>query len=128
DSTQLNPAGGYIGKLDTEQLEWLQQELRSVPADKHICIVSHIPILSICSGLFFDKTEPNGDLLIKRNLMHTDFLALKKIFLNYPNIRVCISGHIHLQDELKYLGIKYYCNGAVSGNWWNGAFQDFEPA
>lgn len=128
DSTQLNPAGGYIGKLDPEQLEWLQLELRSVPADKHICIVSHIPILSICSGLFFDKTETNGDLLIKRNLMHTDFLVLKKIFLKYPNIRVCISGHIHLQDELKYLGIKYYCNGAVSGNWWSGAYQEFDPA
>jgi hypothetical protein len=78
--------------------------------------------------LFFDKTEVNGDLLIKRNLMHTDFLTLKKIFIKYPGIRVCISGHIHLQDELEYLGIKYYCNGAVSGNWWSGAYQEFEPA
>ena len=128
DSTQLNPAGGYIGKLDEGQLEWLQQELAAVPADKFICIVSHIPVLSICSGLFFDKTETNGDLLIKRNLMHTDFLVLKKIFAKYPNIRVCISGHIHLQDEVEYLGIKYYCNGAVSGNWWKGPFQEFSPA
>ncbi len=128
DSTQLNPAGGYIGNLDTEQFDWLQQELQQIPKEKFICFVSHIPILSICSGLFFDKTETNGDLLIKRNLMHTDFLALKKLFLKYPNIRVCISGHIHLQDELEYLGIKYFCNGAVSGNWWNGAFQEFAPA
>lgn len=128
DSTQLNPAGGYIGKLDESQLEWLQQELATVSVDKFICIVSHIPVLSICSGLFFDKTETNGDLLIKRNLMHTDFLALKKIFVKYPKIRVCISGHIHLQDEVEYLGIKYYCNGAVSGNWWKGSFQEFAPA
>ncbi len=128
DSTQLNPAGGYIGKLDAEQLDWLQQELKNVPSEKFICIVSHIPILSICSGLFFDKTETNGDLLIKRNLMHTDFLELKKIFLPYPNIKVSISGHIHLQDEVEYLGIKYFCNGAVSGNWWNGSFQEFAPA
>lgn len=128
DSTQLNPAGGYIGKLDESQLEWLQQELAAVPPGKFICIVSHIPILSICSSLFFDKTEANGDLMIKRNLMHTDFLALKKIFCKYPDIKLCISGHIHLQDELEYLGIKYYCNGAVSGNWWKGSFQDFAPA
>jgi len=127
DSTQLNPAGGYIAYLDPEQLDWLQQELES-SKDKFICIVSHIPILSICAGLFFNKTEANGDLKIQRNLMHTDFMALKKIFLNYPNIKVCLSGHIHLQDELDYLGIKYYCNGAVSGNWWKGAFQEFEPA
>ena len=128
DSTQLNPAGGYIAYLDPEQLNWLQEELKQVPPDKFICIVSHIPILSICAGLFFNKPEPNGDLKIQRNLMHTDFLALKKIFLNYPNIKLCISGHIHLQDELDYLGIKYYCNGAVCGNWWSGAFQEFDPA
>ncbi|MGQ0737934.1 MAG: metallophosphoesterase family protein [Bacteroidota bacterium] len=128
DSTQLNPAGGYIARLDTEQMDWLQQELKAVPKEKFICIVSHIPILSICAGLFFDKTEANGDLLVKRNLMHTDFFALKKIFLQHPNIRVCISGHIHLQEEIEYLGIKYYCNGAVSGNWWKGSFREFEPA
>jgi len=128
DSTQLNPAGGYIGKIDEEQLAWLQTELASVPKEKFICIVSHIPILSICAGLFFDKTEANGDLKIQRNLMHSDFFTLKKIFNNYPNIKVCISGHIHLQDELNYLGIKYYCNGAVSGNWWKGSFQEFAPA
>ncbi|HSU29412.1 MAG TPA: metallophosphoesterase [Chitinophagaceae bacterium] len=128
DSTQLNPAGGYIARLDPEQLDWLQKELAAVPAGQFICIISHIPILSICSGLFFDKTEQNGDLLIKRNLMHTDFLALKKIFMQYPAIKTCISGHIHLQDEVDYLGIRYFCNGAVSGNWWNGAYYEFSPA
>jgi Icc protein len=127
DSTQLNPAGGYIGKIDEEQMDWLKKDLDS-NKDKFICFVSHIPILSICSGLFFDKTEANGDLLIKRNLMHSDFLTIKKLFNQHPNIKVCISGHIHLQDELDYLGIKYYCNGAVSGNWWKGAFQEFAPA
>ncbi len=127
DSTQLNPAGGYIAYIDQEQLAWLQQELEQTK-DKFVCFVSHIPILSICAGLFFNKTESNGDLKIQRNLMHTDFIELKKIFLQYPNIKVCLSGHIHLQDELDYLGIKYYCNGAVCGNWWKGAFQDFAPA
>ncbi|HEV7781687.1 MAG TPA: metallophosphoesterase [Chitinophagaceae bacterium] len=128
DSTQLNPAGGYIGKIDDPQLEWLKQELADTPPSKYICIVSHIPVLSICSGLYFEKTETNGDLMIKRNLMHTDFFTLKKLFAKYPNIKACISGHIHLQDEVDYLGIKYYCNGAVCGNWWSGAFQEFDPA
>ena len=128
DSTQLNPAGGYIAYVDPTQLDWLTQELNNTPKETFICIVSHIPVLSICAGLFFNKTEANGDLKIQRNLMHTDFLTLKKLFLQYPNIKVCLSGHIHLQDELDYLGIKYYCNGAVSGNWWGGKFQEFAPA
>lgn len=128
DSTQLNPAGGYIGRLDPEQLDWLQQELDNTPDHQHICIVSHIPVLSICAGLFFDKNEANGDLKIQRNLMHTDFFAIKKLFAKHPNVKVCISGHIHLQDELDYLGVKYYCNGAISGAWWKGSFQEFAPA
>ena len=128
DSTQMNPAGGYIAFIDPEQLQWLQEDLLATPKDQFVCIVSHIPILSICAALFFDRTEANGDLKIQRNLMHTDFLALKKIFFHYPNIKLCLSGHIHLQDELDYLGVNYYCNGAVSGNWWKGAFQEFAPA
>ncbi len=128
DSTQLNSAGGYIAYIDPEQLDWLKRELVNIPTDKFICIISHIPILSICAGLFFDKTETNGDLKIQRNLMHTDFFVLKKIFQQHSNIKLCLSGHIHLQDELNYLGIRYYCNGAVSGNWWKGSFQEFAPA
>lgn len=128
DSTQLNPAGGYIGKIDNEQLVWLKNKLAEIPSDHYISIISHIPILSICSGLFFNKNEPNGDLKIQRNLMHTDFLELKKLFRQYPNLKSCLSGHIHLQDELRYLDISYYCNGAVSGAWWKGAYQEFQPA
>src|SRR5688572_19302245 len=127
DSTQLNPAGGYIAYIDPQQLDWVKQELEK-SKNKFICFISHIPILSICAGLFFNKTETNGDLKIQRNLMHTDFIELKKLFFQYPNIKVCLSGHIHLQDEVDYLGIKYYCNGAVSGNWWKGVFHEFAPA
>jgi 3',5'-cyclic AMP phosphodiesterase CpdA len=127
DSVQNNPKGGYIGLLDTAQLEWLQQELENSKA-YYVCIVSHIPILSICAGLFFKKPEANGDHLLKRNLMHSDFFVLKDILKKYSNIKCCISGHIHLVDEVRYLGISYYCNGAISGNWWNGAFQEFAPA
>jgi 3',5'-cyclic-AMP phosphodiesterase len=78
--------------------------------------------------MFFDKNLDNGDWRLPRNLLHTDTRKLKTLFKNYKNIRCCISGHIHLQDEVEFLGIKYFCNGAVSGNWWKGAFQDFAPA
>ena len=128
DSTQLNPLGGYIAKIDDEQFVWLKETLNAIPKDNHICIVSHIPILSICAGLFFEKNEPNGDRSLKRNLMHTDFMQLKELFIQHPNVRLGISGHIHLQDEIEYLGVKYYNNGAVSGKWWKGNFQEFAPA
>ena len=126
DSVQENN-GGYIALLDEEQLNWLDTEL-SNNKEKFICIVSHIPIMSFCSAMFFNDMLPNGDWKLSRALLHTDARKIKALFKKYPNIKTCLSGHIHLQDEVEYLGIKYFCNGAVSGNWWGGAFQDFAPA
>jgi 3',5'-cyclic-AMP phosphodiesterase len=126
DSVQENN-GGYIALLDDEQFNWLKNEL-SNNKEKFICIVSHIPIMSFCSAMFFKDMLPNGDWKLSRALLHTDTRKLKDLFKKHPNIKTCLSGHIHLQDEVNYLGIKYYCNGAISGNWWNGAFQDFAPA
>jgi 3',5'-cyclic-AMP phosphodiesterase len=126
DSVQENN-GGYIALLDDEQFNWLENEL-SNNKEKMICIVSHIPIVSFCSAMFFKDMLPNGDWKLSRALLHTDARKIKDLFKKHPNIKSCLSGHIHLQDEVNYLGIKYYCNGAVSGNWWKGAFQDFVPA
>ena len=127
DSTQENE-GGYIARFDEEQFTWLEKELASAPKDKFICIVSHIPIISFCSAMFFDDMLPNGDWKLSRVLLHVDARRIKNLFKAYPNIKVCLSGHIHLQDEVNYLGIKYLCNGAISGKWWKGSFQDFPPA
>ena len=127
DSTQENN-GGYIARIDEPQFAWLENELKNTPQEKFICIVSHIPIISFCSAMFFEKNEPNGDFKIIRALLHVDNRRIKALFKQYSNIKVCLSGHIHLQDEVEYLGIKYYCNGAVSGNWWSGSFQEFAPA
>jgi Icc protein len=126
DSVQENN-GGYIALMDDEQFKWLENELES-NKEKFTCIVSHIPIVSFCSAMFFNDMLPNGDWKLSRALLHTDARKIKALFKKYPNIRTCLSGHIHLQDEVEYIGIKYYCNGAISGNWWSGAFQDFAPA
>lgn len=127
DSTQENTAGGYIALLDNDQYAWLENELNA-NKEKMICIISHIPIMSFCSAMFFKDMLPNGDWKLSRALLHTDARKIKDLFKKHANIKACLSGHIHLQDEVNYLGIKYYCNGAVSGNWWNGSFQDFAPA
>jgi len=126
DSVQENK-GGYIALLDDEQFSWLEKEL-DANKQKYICIVSHIPIISFCPALFYKDMLPNGDWKLSRALLHTDARKIKDLFKKHPNIKTCLSGHIHLQDEVNFLDIKYYCNGAVSGNWWKGAFQDFAPA
>lgn len=120
--------GGYIAKSTEAQTAWLEDELKKTSSDQHICFLSHIPIVSFCAALFADENQPNGDWKISRALLHTDARKLTSLFSNYKNIRCCLSGHIHLQDAVEYKNINYYCNGAVSGNWWNGAFKGFDPA
>ena len=120
--------GGYISKIDEAQYTWLEQELKNTSSGQNICIVSHIPIVSFCAAMFADENQANGDWRISRALLHTDSRKLTQLFSNFKNIRCCLSGHIHLQDAVEYKGIHYYCNGAVSGNWWGGAFKGFEPA
>jgi 3',5'-cyclic AMP phosphodiesterase CpdA len=127
DSTHPRPVAGYWARLDNKQMEWLKQELASVPKDKFVCILSHIPILGVCT--FFDGENLKGNnWTIPGAWMHQDAKQLKDLFYQYPNVKVCLSGHIHLVDEAEYLGVKYYCNGAVSGAWWGGKNQEFPPA
>ena len=54
--------------------------------------------------------------------------VIKTLFRQHPNVKLCLSGHVHLADEVTYLGVRYLCNGAVSGGWWKGPYQEFGPA
>lgn len=59
--------------------------------------------------------------------MHVDVRRIKDLFSNYPNIKLAISGHVHLVEKTNYLGIDYLCNGAACGAWWKGKYQEFPP-
>ncbi len=105
---------GYIAKLDNDQKDWLKEELAKTPATTPICIVSHIPIYAMC--VFMDgKRIRNDRWNVPGGLMHVEALELKDLFYQHKNVKLCLSGHIHLQDAVEYLGVKYLCNGAVCG-------------
>jgi Icc protein len=117
----------YTARLDQEQFDWLASDLRKAGADVPVCVLSHIPI--ICFSSFFDgDNEKTGDWVVPGAWMHIDARRIKNLFKEYKNVRLCLSGHMHLQDKVKYLGVKYLCDGAVSGAWWDGSHYEFEPA
>ncbi len=92
------------GSLGEEQMNWLKEDLASVDRQKHVLIMSHYPIFSaICQW---------------EGGMHTDYKELLTLFYQHPNIRACISGHMHLLERLTYNGVEYFLNGAMSGFWW----------
>ena len=117
---------GYYAELDDEQMTWLADELENTPRNIFICIISHVPILAICT--LFDGLMAKDTLTVPDSVMHADSKELASIFYRYPNVRTCLSGHIHMIDHVNYLGVDYYCNGAVSGAWWHGNHHQHPPS
>ncbi|HAY14813.1 MAG TPA: metallophosphoesterase [Fimbriimonadaceae bacterium] len=125
-STMPLEAGGYTAKLDDAQFEWLADTLEQTPREMPVLVLSHIPILSICATLAGD-TEKTGNWVTPGSWMHIDARKIKDLFHKHPNVKVCLSGHEHLVDDVEYLDVTYVCNGAVSGGWWGGNFMEFGP-
>jgi len=115
---------GYYGDLGPEQTEWLKGELQSIGTTRPIVIFSHIPILSAC--VFFDGKDRLGPEAwnVPDAWMHRDVRELLDVF-QPCNVKLLVSGHIHLVDRVEYRGMTFVCNGAVCGNWWKGPLQQF---
>ncbi|MBN2514213.1 MAG: metallophosphoesterase [Sedimentisphaerales bacterium] len=123
DGTHTDGKNGYIAKLDEEQFSWLSSDLANTPSSKPVLIVSHQPILSIAS-LFRGDNQNEGVWTIPSARMLVDAGILKDLFKKHPDVKLCLSGHLHLVDCVHYCGVTYLCNGAVSGAWWKGDNQE----
>lgn len=116
----------YIGKLGDEQFYWLSNELKNTPATMPVCVLSHIPILS-ATLMVDDIADNNNKWEILGGDMHTDTAKIIDLFYQHPNVKLCLSGHIHLRDKVVYNNVTYICNGAVSGAWWEGNKRQTAP-
>jgi 3',5'-cyclic-AMP phosphodiesterase len=118
---------GYIARLDDAQFTWLRADLAATPATTPVCVLSHIPILSLAAFLDGNNSR-TGTWVVPGAWMHIDARRIKDLFKLHPNVKVCLSGHLHMEEDATYLGVRYLCNGAVSGGWWKGKHQEFGPA
>ncbi len=114
----------YIGKLGDEQMAWLAAELQATDAATPVLVMSHIPILT--ATLMIEDNIVNKWQMLGGD-MHTDTAKIISLFYQHPNVKLCLSGHIHLRDKVVYNNVTYLCNGAVSGAWWNGNRRETAP-
>lgn len=118
DSIFADPETVYQGRLDDEQFEWLAEDLNKVASETPILVVSHIPILTVATVEF--EKQLRADPRRRRKLSHQDAGRIVKLFKAHTNVKLCLSGHLHLTERIEYAGVTYVCSGAVSGNWWKG--------
>ena len=115
------------GVLSEEHLTWLVDDLNRTPRTTPICVLSHLPILSITSSVYGDDCRKGDDVVIPGTWQHADGWVISEIFRRHPNVKLCLSGHMHTCDRCEYRGVWYICGGAVSGAWWNGSQYGFPP-
>lgn len=105
---------------DDDQFDWLTAELKRIPREIPIAILSHISILSVALVEFSEVFEraPRKRL----GASHSDAQRIVRLFEKHPNVKLALSGHSHLIERIEYKGVTYLCGGAISGNWWRGDF------
>ena len=110
------PAGKY--EIAADQLSWLTEELQKTPKDQPLVVVSHVPFLSV----YYPVLEGR----------YTDadtFVNQKKVFDLFAGhkLKLVLQGHMHLYEEIKVKDVQFITAGAVSGNWWGGAYHGTNP-
>lgn len=126
DSTHPGASFDYQARLDDAQFEWLEGVLASTPATTPVCLVSHIPLVSVAARHWFGA-EPSGvePSVIEEVLAHRDSGRIVELLEGHPNVKLALSGHLHMEERLEFRGLTYLNVGAVSGNWWNVETPDF---
>jgi 3',5'-cyclic AMP phosphodiesterase CpdA len=119
DSIEPVEGDGYIGKIDTEQLEWLLNDLNTVGKERPIVISVHIPFFSVSTQFRNGSTVANSEGLIITNAKEVwDRIAPYKV-------KLVLQGHLHIVEEIVWKETRFVTGGAVCGAWWNGPYVGF---
>lgn len=118
----LYSQGGGNYSLGATQTAWLSALLASTPTDRNICILIHVPVVSVAAMMYYvheyNLNPVTSSVWNPTVDHHRDILGIVELFRQYPKVKVVLSGHEHIWDDVTYLGVRYLCGGAVSANWW----------
>lgn len=104
----------YIGSIDKEQVEWLEQDLMKVDSTTPIVISVHIPLMTAFTQLFESSQAANGPGLVVANTKE-----ILDVF-SHHNLKVVMQGHLHIIEDIYINDIHFITGGAVSSGWWHG--------
>ena len=111
-------SGSYRGSLTTEQLKWIEQDLRAVPEDKLIVVATHIPL----------RTNAVGDTTSSWRPGTTNLGSLLDVLEGYRVYSISghdtsNSWHVYLDDSDGWNGptpLHHHVLAEVRGGAWQG--------
>lgn len=120
NSIGITPRRRYYGHIDSQQLEWLKNDLKQIDKDKPIALVTHIPFYSIRNQILkssLAKNDSGGVIVNAHQVMET---------IKPYNLKLVLQGHLHIVEEMIWRNTHFITAGAVCGAWWKGPYQGFE--
>lgn len=105
--------GGYFGKVEDEQIEWLKKDLQKLDHKTPIVVSVHIPFLTSRTQLMEGSLAKNPE-----GLVITNSREVLLPFFEY-NLKLVLQGHLHFLEDI-YINnqVHFITAGAVSGRWW----------
>lgn len=116
---------GYKGQLDEQQIKWLAEELTK-DKDLHLCIISHIPVITACDTLYLPAEKNSLYPKIAERLFHNDAALIFEEMSKRPP-KLMLHGHLHMQEIIQYKETTICNGGAFCGDLWKGPFHGFKP-
>jgi Icc protein len=127
DTVQKGRKGGYSGHVDKDQRKWLEEVLMSDRTTPTM-IMGHIPLLSVTALADRNIQSRMDSVPVSFCSQVGNARDIIKIIRDAGNVKLCMSGHAHMNDKCEFAGTTYICAGSVSGGWWKGAHQGFGPS
>jgi Icc protein len=106
--------GGYVGMIDSLQMDWIRKELQNTDAATPIILSTHIPLMMAFTQKYYGSTVPNDSGLVVVNGKE-----VIDLFDGY-NLKLVLQGHLHTVEDIYIDGTHFLIGGAVSSAWWTG--------
>ncbi|MGC8865031.1 MAG: metallophosphoesterase family protein [Bacteroidales bacterium] len=120
-SMVYNQGSAYVGGFSEKTLQWAEENLKNIPKEAPIVLVSHIPLVTAETQWEEGALQPNHPMAVVGNSRD-----LLKLFEGRP-LKLILQGHLHIWEKIEIAGVQIITGGAVSGKWWQGAYKGTPP-
>jgi 3',5'-cyclic-AMP phosphodiesterase len=121
DGIGITADRNYVGRADPSELQWLRRDLAATDTSMDIAVITHVPLVTVSTQFRDGTMKPNPPWLVVTNGDSVLHLLAKR------RLKLILQGHLHVLEEIRWRDTLILTGGAVSGAWWNGPFEGFDP-